>query len=300
MRMLEVVFHTIGGIRQTRLLLGSDDHILYRVGTHNISLPAGHELPKYQEAHRLYDRFPLILGEVLPTTDLIVDVGANVGDTAAAFCNTAGRRIVCVEGSRRFFGLLEENARMLRRHGHEITCVNAIIGLPGISGEIREGTSSGELVLTKDGRQTQSLDDVISPLLQSDSRIILIKTDTDGMDGSILRSGERTLRQHEPLLFWENEIKTPNDVSAYSVAFEMLDDIGYNRFSIFDNFGNLIFETSAIDHLRSLIRYVLRMHQHQSTTTFPYFDVFASTNRFAELHEISISRFMRHYLAGQA
>lgn len=295
--MRDVMFHTIGGFSRTRRALGSDDHILYRVGAHNISLPARHELPKYQEAHRLYDRFPLILGEVLPTADLIVDVGANVGDTAAAFCNAAGRRIICVEGSRRFFGLLEENARMLRRHGHEITCVNALIGPPGISGEIREGASSGELLPTKDGRQTQSLDEAISPLLQSDSRIVLIKTDTDGMDGSILLSGERSLRQHEPLLLWENEIKTAESFSTYSAAFRMLESIGYNRFSVFDNFGNLILETATIHQLDSLSRYVLSMEEQQSTRTVYYFDVFASTNRFAELHYTSISTFMRRYLA---
>jgi len=277
-----------------------DNPLRYRIGAHSIYLPAGHELPQYQEANRLYDRFPLILGEVLPHGDLIVDVGANVGDTAAALCNGVGRRIVCVEASSRYFGLLEDNARTLRRRGHEITCVNALIGLPGICGEIREGASSGEFVLTKNGRQTQSLDHALSPLLQDDSRIVLIKTDADGMDASILRSGERTLRQHEPLLFWENEIKTPDGVSAYGLAFEMLEEIGYNRFSIFDNFGNLMFESSTISHLHGLSRYVLSMHQHQSTTTFPYFDVFASTNRFAGFHDISISAFTRRYLAGRA
>jgi hypothetical protein len=178
--------------------------------------------------------------------------------------------------------------------------VNALIGLPGTFGEIREGTSSGELVLTKDGRQTQSLDNAISPLLQSDSRIILIKTDSDGTDGSILLSGERSLRHHEPLLFWENEIKTADAFSAYRAAFEMLEDIGYNRFSIFDNFGNLMFETTTITHLHSLNRYVLSMDQQQSIRTFFYFDVFASTNRFTELHDISISTFTRRYLARQA
>jgi FkbM family methyltransferase len=300
MRMRDVAARTIRRIGRTMRSGTPDNHIFYRIGAHSICLPAGHELPKYQEANRLYDRFPLVLGEVLPHGDLIVDVGANVGDTAAAFCNAAGRRIVCVEASSRFFDLLQDNARMLRRHGHQIICVNALIGLPGTFGEIREGASSGEFVLTKDGRPSQSLDNAISPLLQNDSRIVLIKTDADGMDGSILRSGERTLRQYEPLLLWENEIKTPDDVSAFSAAFEILKDIGYNRFSIFDNFGNLMFETSTIDHLHSLIRYVLSMHQHQSTTTFPYFDVFASTIRFAELHDISISTFMRRYLAGQA
>jgi FkbM family methyltransferase len=300
MRMRDVASRTIRRIGHTMRSGTSANPVLYRIGAHSIRLPAGHALPQYQEAHPLYDRFPLILGEVLPHGDLIIDVGANVGDTAAALCNAAGRRIVCIEGSSRYFGLLEDNARTLRRGGHEIICVNALIGLPGIVGEIRDGASSGELVLTTDGRQTQSLDNAISPLLRDDSRIVLIKTDADGMDGSILRSGEHTLRRHEPLLFWENEVKTPNDVSSYGVAFEMLADIGYNKFSVFDNFGNLMFATSTIDHLRSLSRYVLSMHQRQSTTTFPYFDVFASTSRCAKLHEISISTFVHCYLAEQA
>jgi hypothetical protein len=59
-------------------------------------------------------------------------------------------------------------------------------------------------------------------------------------------------------------------------------------------------ETSTVDHLHGLSSYVLTMHQHQSTVTFPYFDVFATTNRFAELHELSISIFKRRYLSGGA
>jgi FkbM family methyltransferase len=300
MRMRELAFRTVRRIGRTMRSATPDDRIPYRIGAHSICLPAGHALPRYQEANRLYDRFPLILGEVLPHGDLIIDVGANVGDTAAALCNATSRRIVCVEASRRYFGLLEDNARTLRQHGHEITCVNALVGLPGISGEIRERDSSGELVLTNDGGRTQSLDDVISPLLQDENRIALIKIDTDGMDGSILRSGEQTLRQHEPLLFWENEIKTPDNFYAYGAAFEMLENIGYNRFSIFDNFGNPMLVTRTIEHLHSLSRYVLSMHQCQSTRTFPYFDVFASTDRFAELHELSLSTFMRRYLVDRA
>jgi FkbM family methyltransferase len=299
MRMRDVGLRAIRRIGRTMRPDTPDSPFIYRIGAHSIRLPGGHELPRHQEAHRLYDRFPLVLGEVLPQGDLIIDVGANVGDTAAALCNAAARRIVCIEASGRYFGLLEDNARILRRHGHEITCVNALIGLPGISGEIREGASSGEFVPTEDGRQTQSLDAAISPLLQ-DNGIVLIKTDADGMDGSILCSGERTLRQHEPLLFWENEIKEPDGIQVYNSAFDIMSDIGYNRFFIFDNFGNPMLETSTIEHLRSLSRYVLDMHQNQSTRTFPYFDVFASTNRFAALHQTSISTFMCRYLAERA
>jgi FkbM family methyltransferase len=297
MWMREVVFRTISGIRRTRHPRKLDEQILYRIGAHSIRLPAGHELPRYQEAHPLYDRFPLVLGEVLPHGDLIIDVGANVGDTAAALCNGTGRRIVCVEPSSRFFGLLEENARTLRRHGHEITCLNALIGLPGTFDEIREGASSGDFVPAKDGRQAQSLDEAIAPLLQSGSRIGLIKADADGMDGSILLSGERSLRQHEPLLFWENEIKTSDSLSEYGAAFRMLEDIGYKRFAIFDNFGNLIFETTTIGHLNSLSAYVLSMEGKKNTRTLYYFDVFASSDRFAELHGMAISTFARRYLA---
>jgi FkbM family methyltransferase len=280
-----------------------DTDVIYRIGAHSLRLPAGHALPRYQEAHRLYDRFPLILGEVLPhgDADLIIDVGANVGDTAAALCSVPGRRIVCIEASSRYFDFLQDNASTLRQHGHDITCVNALIGLPGLSGQIREGDSSGEFVLAKNGRPTQSLDAVLSPLLQNEhDRIVLIKTDADGMDASILRSGTQTLRQHEPLLLWENEIKTPDGVCSYQSAFALLRDVGYNRFSIFDNFGNLMLETSTAGHLHDLTSYILTMHQHQSTVTFPYFDVFATTNRFAELHELSISIFKRRYLSGGA
>ena len=83
----------------------------YRIGSVELELPLSHELPFYRHDHPRYDRQ---LGAIAAELGgPVVDVGANVGDTAAAIRAESGVPILCVEGDPRFFALLERNARMI-------------------------------------------------------------------------------------------------------------------------------------------------------------------------------------------
>ena len=53
----------------------------YRIGNSYITLDFTHRLPDYQFSHPYYDRFLPHLVSYLPSHSVVIDVGANVGDT---------------------------------------------------------------------------------------------------------------------------------------------------------------------------------------------------------------------------
>ena len=100
-------------IQARRILVRlGDPTVRYRVGAVELELPLSHELPFYQHDHPRYDRQ---LGAIAAELGgPVVDIGANVGDTAAAIRAESDVPILCVEGDPRFFALLERNARVTR------------------------------------------------------------------------------------------------------------------------------------------------------------------------------------------
>jgi FkbM family methyltransferase len=270
--------------------------VRYRVGEVDLHLPNEHTLPIYQARHPLYDRFISVLGEVLPDTGLLIDVGANVGDTAAALCRLGRKKIICIEASPNFFTLLTENTAHLQSQGHEVFCKRAIVGTPGNYGVIDETTSTGSFLASAKGAPVCSLDELISPYLSENSDITLLKIDTDGSDADIILSASTSIEAHTPLLFWEADINTPEALHEHSRALEFLADAGYSMFSLFDNFGNLLLESSDTGTLVNVYEYLLRLKQGVSTRTFHYVDVLASNPRFREIHERSISQYRAQFL----
>jgi hypothetical protein len=70
-----------------------------------LSLPPDHGLPKFQAEHVMYDRFLPELARCLEggANTTIIDVGANVGDTALAMVSHCKPRILCVDGFSEYF-----------------------------------------------------------------------------------------------------------------------------------------------------------------------------------------------------
>jgi hypothetical protein len=98
-------------------------------------LKGQHEMPLHQLHHRLYDRFPISLG-LAHGDGWIVDISANVGDSAAAFASGSPKQILCIEPVAHFYSLLEKNAARLRAAGANVICVNTPVGPEETAGHI--------------------------------------------------------------------------------------------------------------------------------------------------------------------
>lgn len=91
----------------------------YAVGPYTIMLPVGHRLDSYQKTYKRYD---IALGEIAniiaqkyPNMTAL-DIGANIGDSAALICKYQKIPVLCIEGDKHFIPLLRENSARIGAH----------------------------------------------------------------------------------------------------------------------------------------------------------------------------------------
>lgn len=223
----------------------------YTINQTVISMPRGHWLPYVQRVHRLYDRFfPFLAQHIGPGT--VVDVGANIGDTALAMLPKCENPFVCVEGSDRFFPYLEKNTRPFRSR---VVTKKMLAGTGHVLGELQYSrTSTAHLTVRPGQTATHTPLDAI-PELQHGS-LSLIKVDADGFDYDVLLSARQIITQHLPLLIWENEINASFQEKGFEELYAWLAQAGYTHLFIFDNFGNILLENTDFVALRNLNKYI--------------------------------------------
>ncbi len=244
----------------------------HTVGGVEILLTPDHQLPRYQSKHALYDRFLPILAGVLPDDgSWIVDVGANVGDTAVALAQNCRNPILSVEGDPEFYSLLQQNIQPLKG---QVTPVQALVGTGSIGGNlIQDGTTARR---NESGNSsTITLDEVLKT--HSPGAVSLLKTDTDGYDADILKSAPEMLKASRPLVFWENEFQSKDQLDELESGYSFLASLGYEKIWIFDNFGFPILTGVGFDTLKQINSYVYAMMVMKAPQTIFYTDILAAT-----------------------
>jgi FkbM family methyltransferase len=211
-----------------RLLVRARDPLLrWRVGSADLLLPLSHELPFYRHDHPLYDR---AIGEI--AADLggpVVDVGANVGDTAAEIRSRTGVPVLCVEGDARFFTILTRNAPQLE----PVELEHAFVEGPA-TGAVERGRGTARVVAGADSLPGKPLSRILEehPAFAEPA---LVKLDTDGMDVPIVLANLELFERTKPVLFFEYD---PH-LGATPEVFARLREIGYRRMDVYENTGEL-------------------------------------------------------------
>lgn len=215
------------------LVRRSDPLIRRRVGAFDLLMPLSHNLPFY-----LHDspEYGAAIGRIArQIRGPVIDVGANVGDTAALVRTVTEAPILCIEGDRHFFTILRRNAAQFRPPPE---LEHAFVA--GETGTVR-GT------LRREGGTTQLVagagDDVpvrtLSEILAGHPGFAgprLVKIDTDGFDVPIILAELELLARLRPVLFFEYD----PSLGAEPVVFERLFEIGYRRAHVYVNSGELI------------------------------------------------------------
>lgn len=157
----------------------------YRVGKFDLAFPPDHPLPTYQQQHPTYDTYYLPwMRELIrwPSVPNFLDVGANVGDTCAAWISTTpNAAIFAVEGCAEYLPYLRENSRLITTG---ITVIPSYVtpeGTPVVD-KISNGTAS--TVLATSGIASIPIEEILARFGPFD----LIKLDTDGLDGPLLNA----------------------------------------------------------------------------------------------------------------
>ncbi len=273
------IFKTLNKV--IRIQIGKD--IRYKIGRYEINLPPQHTLMRYQNQHKLYDRFLPVLARFIKKGDVIVDVGANVGDTAVMMLNETKARIICVEPSDIFFKYLKENVNSLPEEERDkIICIKSLVGEQDTSGELFH--YGGTATIEQNNHSNIKIERVkLDHLLKGELRISLIKVDTDGFDFDVIMSARNIIENDRPILFWENQINTKEQYDGYEKLYEFLSDMNYNHLYIFDNYGNIMIKNVSYEVLKNINDYIYSTDNYGGTKTIWYTDVLAVTEDKNEL-----------------
>lgn len=239
--------------------------IEYEIGPFTLMLPVDHPLPAYREAWKLYDEPLRYIADGIRTMHgelRVIDIGANVGDSAA-IANVGGTTpVLCIEGDPAYLPFLERNAKELGPHVQVAHCfVGSTEGFVNPEElDRRAGTTSAVRALRKGsaGGVPLSRLDAILDKHPSFEGSRLLKSDTDGYDFEIILSHIEFLAARRPVLFFEYDVvESEASIDDSFRCIDALLEAGYRWFLIFDNFGNLLCSTSSVSPFVELNRYLL-------------------------------------------
>ncbi len=240
----------------------------HKIGRFDLVLPADHRLDIYQSRYRLYDRG---LGEIANAViskypDMTaIDIGANVGDSAALICSKHDVPVLCIEGNPRFTSYLRANLDKLHP---AVVLAECLVGAQNgfvAAQDLRTGGGTASLVhatspVSSDARiVVRTLQDILAEY-PAFAGAKLIKIDTDGGDFEILIASAHLFCQSRPVLYFEYDPtfrKTGLQQAMNAVT--RLQEVGYRRFLCYDNFGHFAREIAddVTAQFLDLNRYVM-------------------------------------------
>ena len=229
--------------RQLRIFF-KIDQIIY-IDNKKIILPPGHLLSLYESVYPKYDRFlPTVIGKI-KENEVIIDIGANIGDTLFRLLNINTRPYYyCIEADNFFFEYLQKNKKSLDVNiQNKIILIKTFVG-DQLQGNLSETTTGTKSLIESDlGIKSKKLDDII--MEYKIKNIKLIKVDVDGFDYNILFSAINELKINKPDVFFEYMPLDELGKKNYLRLIEKLNEIGYSNWTMLDNYGSVIFENKG-------------------------------------------------------
>lgn len=193
-----------------------------------------------------YDYMPWnLIGQIIHegglNNILMVDIGANVGDSLAHFRRQSAAPVVCVEPDDIFFEILSRNAGNFS----DVTLCKSLLVPANLSGVISfsSGGQTGKTEVARDGAGVwQGERTTFDDLLHDRDKSYVIKTDTDGFDLHIINSLSEIIQRKNldvPVVFFEGPSADQlinNDIADWFDSIIKLQNIGYHIL-ILNNIG---------------------------------------------------------------
>ena len=262
----------------------------YVVGRTKLLLPADHALERYQTKWPRYDK---ALGEIARLMrqkypDLAaVDIGANVGDSAALINTYHDIPTLCIEGGAVFLPYLTQNARRIGAH---VAIEPSFVGDSSSSNTYAvQATEAGTAKLVSDpDHQTNIKVRRLDALLADTPGFAhprLIKIDTDGFDFQIIMTSADLLSAIKPVVYYEYTVfEQPNGIVDGINSFQALLQAGYHHFLVYDNFGHFLIHLGP--NLQQFIDLTGFLCSNRANgIAIPYFDICAFAQADQDLFE---------------
>ena len=261
MRILKHVYwRWVAGRSRAQAKKRQRDGYLYRIGDFEIEMPPGHNLELHQLRCPRYDHslgdVAQVMSQKYPES-IILDVGANVGDTAALIRTHSSNPIVCVEGCADFIPFLERNVVLL---GANVSVLSSFL-MPDDGSQPSSIVADGgtaRVITGGVGRLNCSSTTLGNVMKQSEGRVGLLKTDLDGGDFGVLRSAMVEISKHKPVIFMEYMTDSDKAESEAIALVEAFENVGYVLFIVYDNSGRFLrsIERNATAQFKELNKYL--------------------------------------------
>jgi len=259
----------------------------YHFKNFSIFLPLNHRLPKYQKDCPKYDKLLPIVSKYINQNEMIIDIGANVGDTLAGMVDENPNPIyLCIEPEDEYYSYLLKNIDIIKKKipNLKVHLLKQFVGkqITNISLDKKGGTAKANLI---DGNiKSKTLDDILNDF-ENIEKVKLLKTDTDGFDYDVLESSLKTIEKHKPILFFECQYELEYQKTNYKNIIKKLQSLGYFHWTLFDNFGEKIITTQNLETIYSLMEYTWKQNLGKTNRTIFYYDLLVCCDNNKEIFD---------------
>jgi FkbM family methyltransferase len=279
--------------RSFKSKLAKSKLVFVRVGNIDIKAPETHTILEFCKSQPYRDLAVGITAKYVSEKypgETIIDIGANIGDTAAMIATYSSNPLVLVEPSDYFAEILVNNVKYIPSVKRIERCM--VSDNTVLSGELRlarwGGTARFETL--EHGGQlfyTKRLDE-ISEIAR------LVKIDTDGFDFSIINSGIDWLSRVQPLLYYENEIRDLKSLNESNDVLKNLSKVGYHYFIVWDDPGFHMVSTGELDALFKLNRYLFKLWISNYPKTICNYDILCVPSRDKDIFQAVTKYYMEY------
>lgn len=281
-------------------------------GRYKLILKNFHVLDLYQQTYPLYDKFLPVFCKNFK--GLIIDIGANVGDTTIAiFSQNDDSFVVSVEADLEFCNDCQFNIANNNLNQRSLV-VNKFVSTKKGNFTLKKNESLSTGCIDEESQGENQLHNTVSfselmDLIPNDKKnnFDVLKIDTDSFDWDIIQSFVQYVKRNSfkpRFVFFEmqtfiNNNEKRNDgrdtiIQNYKEALLELKKIGYTKFCLLDNFGTYFKTTDSIEEIIELAFYIRRSQLFNAYSTIFYFDVLAFAEAETDFVEKIITEIYKH------
>jgi len=217
-----------------------------------------------------FGRLATALAQKYPALS-VIDIGANIGDTAAIVKNAVDAPILCIEGDPYCFSILQRN---IAQFGN-VTAYRQFLGDRDetISARLEKSTWNTTIIPDQEGEtavvQLLRLDSFLKEHALSEP-YKLLKIDTEGFDVKIIRGASGLIDAVKPAIYFEYNRHNMDEIGEKGVdTLYWLKEKGYDDILFFEDNGQFILSGSLSDK-----RLIDQLHHWVGiSTNIYYFDL---------------------------
>jgi FkbM family methyltransferase len=245
-----------------------------KIHGYEILIPERHHLKAIMEREPLRENLLAQASKVLlqRENDKFIDIGANIGDTAAVVYGNAGKHphSILIEPSEFFFSFLEKNQAKFPNSMLMKNFVAHEYPIQELQGTLHHWGGTAKFIEGSNNEEHAPQIDLVDLL---DENVKLVKIDCDGMDFKILKSVIPRIGIFSPAFYFENEITSLEQYQESAEVLKLFKNQGYKYAIASRNCGTLIFGGEIGTSLDDILQLQYALHNQGLRNAIYYTDI---------------------------